>query len=335
MLSNGVLKKLDVTISVLFRFLKFFSFGKDSDKCLVIRPGGMGDLVLFDLAIRNADLDVDSFIFAIQKRAEPWAKFRDLNYVLLDANFFKFMFFSKHRFVICSEQFFASAADFSRFFLRKDSSLIGFDSNKRANIFTRQIDYDENLHESKNFQKLLNELPRLSIKSSVPKMNVSIIRNSDYCVLAIGGTDSESRNLDVERWLFLVKALNKENLPIYLTHSPQDWRIAEQLSRAMTISRIANSFQESIEFIQGSAYLISVDSGMVHVASFFNVPARVLFTSANVVKWRPIASSSWVLSHDFECQPCGKFGQVPKCLYSFRCTKNLDLAKVHSDFLNN
>lgn len=335
MLSNVSLKKLDIPISFLFRLLRNFSFGKVNEKCLVIRPGGMGDLILFDLAIQKANFDVMSFIFVIQRRAEPWAKFRDLNYVLLDQKFFKFLFFSKHRFVICSEQYFASAGDFSKLLVRKDGLLIGFDSNKRSQIFSRTIGYEENVHESVNFLKLLNVLPQMSFINSAPNTNVNGVRNLDYCVLSIGGTDSESRNLDVERWSFLARALNKENLPIYLTHSPRDWRIAEQISSAITINRAADTFQESVSFIKNSAFLISVDSGMIHVASFFNVPARVLFTSANIVKWSPIASSSIVLSHEYDCQPCSKFGQVPKCSYGYRCTQNLDAARVHGDFSNN
>lgn len=335
MLSDISLKKLDIPISFLFRLLRHFSCGKTNDKYLVIRPGGMGDLILFDLAIQKANMDVKSFVFVIQKRAEPWAKFRDLNYLLLDENFFKFLFFSKHRYVICSEQFFASAADFSKLFVRKDGLLIGFDSNKRSKIFSATIGYEENLHESANFLKLLKVLPQMSFIKSVPNENVSDVRNLDYCVLSIGGTDSESRNLDVERWSILVRTLNKENLPIYLTHSPQDWRIAEQVSNAIAIDRVADTFQESVSFIKNSAFLISVDSGMIHVASFYNVPARVLFTSANIVKWSPIASSSIILSHEYDCQPCSKFGQVPKCSYDYRCTQNLGAARVHGDFSNN
>lgn len=327
---DGFLKKLDFPISVLFRFLKYFSFGKTDDKCLVVRPGGMGDLILFDLAIRMADFDVNSFIFIIQKRAEPWAKFRNLNYVLLDQNFLKFLFFSKYKYVICSEQYFASAADFSQKFVKKDGSLMGFDSNRRSKIFSKSVKYSENLHESSNFLSLLSLLPSMGFRNLAPDKNSADVKTSRYCVLSIGGGKSQSRNLDVESWSYLVKALNKENLPVYLTHAPQDFSIASLVSHVVEFDKISTSFEESVSFIQGSEFLISIDSGMVHVASFFDVPARVLFTSANIEKWRPLASSSLILSHDYECQPCSKFGQVPPCSFNFRCSKNLTAMRVHN-----
>ncbi len=59
---------------------------------------------------------------------------------------------------------------------------------------------------------------------------------------------------------------------------------------------------------------------MVHVASYFNVPSTVIFTSGQDYKWAPLTPGSLVLKRkDLSCQPCNRFGQVPPCPNGLIC----------------
>ena len=60
--------------------------GRNADSSpLIVRPGGLGDLVCLQMAIENLGLDIRRFRFIIERRSEPWAALHDLNYLSYDS----------------------------------------------------------------------------------------------------------------------------------------------------------------------------------------------------------------------------------------------------------
>src|SRR5262245_50331981 len=62
----------------------FFVFRRTDPRILLLRPGGMGDLILLDIAAEELGLSPDRFLWLIEKRAEAWAKLRKLPYLCID-----------------------------------------------------------------------------------------------------------------------------------------------------------------------------------------------------------------------------------------------------------
>lgn len=325
------LKRLDTALTRILDFLIVPKIRTDrlEDEILVIRPGGMGDLVLLQIALEKHIVDFNKITFVIEKRSEPWAKQQNLNYLCYDRDFLKIIRLKKFRKVFCSEQFFGLAGHLARFLVSKNGKLWGFETCKSSRHFSDVASYAEDAHEVSNFVSLLSK--GLSLAANVVKERQESPRmTGPYQVIILGGLESTSRALNLEGWLTLIRSHGHSKQMFKMVASPKDLAFAKSLASELKVHEISNSFQHAIELICGAESVIGVDSGLVHVSSYFDVPATVLFTSGNQTKWTPLAKGSVILSNLFDCQPCAKFGQVPFCNFNFRCKKNLNELKILS-----
>lgn len=323
------MKNLDSFISKMLLYIPFPSIASDrsTKDILLVRPGGLGDLVLLTHSLRAFTNDLSHFTFLIETRSEEWAKFLRLNYVCYDRSPLKILLTKKFHTVVCTEQFFGLAGHFSRFLKAKHGQLIGFDTTKSSAAFTRTVKFVEDLHESSNFTNLLGTVLKqdTNIKFNLPT-NIDV--GPQYEVIVLGGFESESRCLNLEDWLYLIKKYSEKESLFKIVAAPNDVPFARALALKINCEEISVTFQEAVDFVTHAKSILTIDSGFVHVSSYFGVPAKVLFTSGNPNKWAPLSVGSTILSNDFGCQPCAKFGQVPQCAFSFRCKSNLSTLKL-------
>ena len=52
------------------------------------------------------------------------------------------------------------------------------------------------------------------------------------------------------------------------------------------------TFAETVDCIRAAARLVSVDSGLIHVADFCGIPTDAVFPAGNPAKWRPLHPQS-------------------------------------------
>jgi hypothetical protein len=55
-----------------------------AEKALVVRPGGMGDLIGADIALEELGRDARDFLWLIEERSRPWAEYRGLPFLCYD-----------------------------------------------------------------------------------------------------------------------------------------------------------------------------------------------------------------------------------------------------------
>jgi ADP-heptose:LPS heptosyltransferase len=80
------------------------------------------------------------------------------------------------------------------------------------------------------------------------------------------------------------------------------------------------NFSQLCDRIASSEEVLTIDSGFLHIASYYGVPTTGIFTSGRERKWASLArDSSIVRRNDLACQPCTWFGQVPVCAHNFAC----------------
>jgi ADP-heptose:LPS heptosyltransferase len=111
--------------------------------------------------------------------------------------------------------------------------------------------------------------------------------------------------------------------------APEDADFAGELTRRFDglAARFTGAFDELCGQIARSEEILTMDGGAVHIASFFGVSTLALFTSGRDRKWHPLGEGSRILRrHDLACQPCVRFGQVPRCPYGYECLKLEDVA---------
>lgn len=336
---NG-LKSLDTVLGVVapavtwggaapVRWLRSLHRRGDRDKTpLLVRPGGMGDLICLHLALLSLGVDPRSVRFVIEERSQPWADLHDLDYLLYAAppKSALVAHLGRYETVINTEQRFGLALAFAEACRAVGGRLYAFSSCRGASLLPSAglTAYEPRTsHEVTEFARLLSDalgLPKVaeSVRSP-PRQQPD--DGSLLCCLA--GSAVSSRAFAPEQWVRFIDAW-AGSARVDLTFAPGDRHLAEQIQRrrAHPTKLVEGDFRCIVDAVARAHQLLTVDGGMVHVASFYGVPATVIFTSGQRAKWAPLAAGSRVATReDLPCQPCTLFGQVPPCPNAFACKK--------------
>jgi ADP-heptose:LPS heptosyltransferase len=137
----------------------------------------------------------------------------------------------------------------------------------------------------------------------------------------IAGQQSPSRHLEWESWLSILQAWH-QGRSFAIASSSEDTLLADKIVGHFggMAQKFTGSFDALCHRISQSCEVLTMDGGMVHVASYFGVPTTALFTSGREKKWLPLAEGSHLIRRqDLPCQPCTLFGQVPPCSHRYAC----------------
>jgi heptosyltransferase-2 len=291
---------------------------------LVIRPGGMGDLICSDIALQELGLDAHDFLWLIEKRSRPWAEYRDLPFLCYDQHLPSALgkIWRRHSLVINTEQLFGLAQGCALLAKAVGGRIACFDTIRGARHAQMVVPYDwKDTHETQAFTGLF----AVALERPVP---------AEHCrprprlhpvalppLVVVAGCQSRSRALGLERWARLVESW-RGGRHILIAAAPADAEFADQLAGRFgeNAARFTGNFSELCQAMARSEEILTMDGGPVHMASFLGVPTAAVFTSGRSRKWAPLAQGSRILRrHDLPCQPCTKFGQVPPCPFQYRC----------------
>jgi ADP-heptose:LPS heptosyltransferase len=299
-----------------------------SDRVALIRPGGLGDLVLLTMAIEDMSLPMGFFRFFIETRSVAWAKQLKLDYVVIDRGLIRALWVHRGRYktVINTEQFFGTSQAFARAIRAPKGKTFGFATLRAAKFLDAAISYDpRTTHEVDEFTKLL--------KKSLPSHTRPLFSHhrerfkpaADYIAIAVSGLGFPSRYFTVERWLDIIKD-QPMNRCVKILAAPSERAFAQALGTtlrhrlAIKVDIVQGAFHEVLRALQQAELLIGIEGGMTQMASYYGVPTVSIFTSSQDKKWAPLSVGSSVLRRrDLHCQPCAKFAQVPICKYQYAC----------------
>jgi heptosyltransferase-2 len=300
---------------------------------LVLRPGGMGDLICAEIALGDLGLKAEDFLWLIEKRSRPWAEYRGLAFRCYDQQPLRVVgeIWRRHSLVINTEQLFGLAQACGLWAKASGGRLACFETNRGANRAQIIVPYDwKDAHETREFARLFAAALDLPAPTggSLPRSRVQPANGPPLVVVA--GRESPSRAIGLERWTRLVKFWHRDR-PFLIAASPADGIFADELARRFDglATRFEGDFPQLCQAMAQSPEILTLDGGPVHIASFFGVPTVAVFTSGRAEKWAPLARGSRVIRrHDLSCQPCTKFGQVPPCPIQYEC---LELRKLDID----
>jgi len=301
-----------------------------SEKVLILRPGGLGDLICADMALVELGLDSRHFTWLIETRSRPWAEYRDLPHLCYDAEPMKTLRQVRNRYalVINTEQYFGLAEAYALLARAKKGRLVSFATNRGSRWSDETVSYDwRDEHETIAFTRLFAQaLERPWIEKS-RKLRPRLHPADAPPLVLIAGRQSPSRYLSLESWTALLEAWHQGRL-FLVGASPEDAGFADEIVRHFPglARRFDGSFSELCEQIAHSEEIFTMDGGALHIASYFGVSTLALFTSGRDRKWLPLGRGSRLIRrNDLACQPCTRFGQVPPCPNSYAC---LQLAKL-------
>ena len=310
-------------------------------RILVIRPGGMGDMIVLLPVIRllkekypQATMDI-----VCEKRNVDVLKLAGMaeNALIYDANPLGFLCRLRSRrydVAVDTEQFHHFSAVFA--LLSKAPVRIGFKINPCRNpLYTHLVNYAPDGSEGNQFLRLIEPLGIINtcydIDDALPSLKLEMAQAArdelnqatDTAGFAVvhAGSSSKHKLWSADNYVKLAELLkNKRNLGIVLIGGTGDRKVSAAIVKdaaktgCKAIS-VAGRFdlETTAAVIKQSRVFIGTDSGLAHLAVALGVPTVVLFGPSDYQKWGIEDHSHAIVHSDLPCAPCFIFGYHKPC----------------------
>lgn len=294
-------------------------------RTLVVRPGGMGDLIAAQIAVEDLGRDPRSdVLWLIEERSAAWARYAGLEHHCYDAGMAAMLraIAGRHAVVVNTEQRFGLSQAAARAARARGGRAFAPATN-RASRAGRRVPYDPfDEHETVAFRRLLAAAWELPLDPR-PAIRPRSVASSGELIVAISGRVSPSRRLPAATWAEIARvwAAGRE---VIVTGAPPDHPFADEVAALLgpDARRDDVGFGALCDRIAAAEGILTVDGGPVHIASYLGTPVRAIFTSGRERKWAPLsAGSDIVRTAGLDCQPCTLYGQTPPCRNGLACQR--------------
>ncbi|HMJ36417.1 MAG TPA: glycosyltransferase family 9 protein [Baekduia sp.] len=304
------------------------------DRLLVLRPGGMGDLVAAQIAVEELGRDPRSDVrWVVEQRSAAWARHQRLDHLAYDADPVGVLrgLAGRHPVVVNTEQLFGLSQALAVAARRRGGRALAFATNRAAR-FALAVPYDVyDEHETVAFRRILGVAWGVPVSSGArPQPRPRSTPSDGTLLIAISGRQSVTRTLSVERWAAVAAAWAGERA-VTVVAAPVDRDFADALAHRLgdRAGREDHGFDALCYRIAAAEGLLTMDGGPVHIASYYGTPTRTIFTSGREAKWAPLAQGSEIVrTSGLWCQPCTLFGQTPPTRNDLACHRLDPLADV-------
>lgn len=293
------------------------------ERLVVLRPGGLGDFVILTHAAARVGLRREDVVWIGERRNAIWPALLGLDCRCYDVPAFNLKVIRgglRAKRMICTEQTFGLAAVWGRLACARDAQYLGFDSNRRADLYERQISYTDE-YELEPFTRLLTEASGGTATGALEPetlcryyglelgelreqggrtANEHGVEVAPFAVVALAGLQLDGKRLSAGQWRAVVRRVVGAHGSVLLMGAPADRDAAAEIASGLPARAVRNlvgqlSFPEVVRIIAAAAKVYSVDSGLVHVADFVGVPSEVMFPTGSSVKWGPRTAGSRVI----------------------------------------
>jgi len=220
----------------------------------------------------------------------------------------------------------------------------------RHYVYDQKIEHRIDVHEIDNHRRLVshfykghNNDPLLAITES-SKMNDCVKSYGKYCIIHpwSGGIRSELKQWSNSRWIELIYKISGKFDTILLSGAASDlinsaelFALADESFLSAKLINLAGQFniEEAAFLAKRASCIVSVDTGISHIAAAFNSPLICLQGPASSLRWRPYNDTAIVINPQF-----GRYGYL---LYGYEyntieenCMDNITVEQVYKEFLN-
>lgn len=309
-------------------------------RILVIRPGGMGDMIVLLPVIRllqkhfaNARIDM-----ACEKRNLDVLRLSGISCraFAYDANPFAFLNALRkgaYDIAMDTEQFHNFSVLFA--FLSGAPARIGFKINPRRNpLYTHLVNYSPDGPESRQFMRLVEPLgignesydrasvlePESAGLSQALKNEIDRLSgNKPLAVIHIGASTAYKR-WPSDRFVELARGMREQSgFAIALIGDGNDADAGRQIVRAAGADAGIASYAgrlklgETAALMERSSLFVGGDSGMAHLAVALGLRTVVLFGPSDHRKWGTEDERHATVRTALPCSPCFIFGYHKPC----------------------
>jgi heptosyltransferase I len=171
------------------------------------------------------------------------------------------------------------------------------------------VDHLADSHELDNYRRLVSELdlacghrPRIDIEQILSSPDQTMV--SPYLVFHLwpGGTGCKLKQWPVERWVRLAEHFVDSGYRILLTGAQSQNSANDEVIKAISAARrqfVHNhaglSLSATAALLLSARLVVSVDTGVMHMAAALQVPLVALMGPACRRRWGPISASASVL----------------------------------------
>ena len=312
-------------------------------RILVIRPGGIGDAVLFIPMLREL------------RRAWPGCRIDLLlerrNAGVLDGTGLADRLLrydagpgalaavvrGRYDLVIDTEQYHCLSSIVAM--MTRAPRRIGFATGSRRRLYTETVPYDRQRYEVLSFLDLARQatgreprwdpdepfypLPLAALR--VAERELSGIRRVGRPLVAIHpGASIPERRWPPERYAAVARGLAERGAAIVVLGGPQDVRAARMIAGALEryphlVLAGRTSLAEAAAVVSEVAVYVSADTGLLHLAYAVGTPTVHLFGPGVLAKWGPPGSRFRSVRHEVPCSPCTTYGYTPPCAQGLVC----------------
>ncbi|NGX54965.1 MAG: ADP-heptose--LPS heptosyltransferase 2 [Chlamydiae bacterium] len=218
-------------------------------------------------------------------------------------------------------------------FFSRAAYTIGFKTARQGRhfLYDRSVEHKSDVHALENCRNLLKPLdihshhqPKISVEVSEPKKRV-------VCHLFPGGSRAALKMWPEKKWSELVVFLASEGYEVVLTGGKGD---RERLPPLPGVQNVAGelSLREVAELLKSSSCVISVDTGIMHLAAVIGAPLIALHGPTSPDRWGGIGEKVVAITPKLNCRPCIYLGFESKCSVN-RCMQAISVEQVKEAFL--
>lgn len=327
-------------------------------RILVIRPGGIGDAVLFLpmlQALHAAWPGVAIDLLAERRNANVVAPTGLVADLFLYDRFPGDLWRVVRRgydLVIDTEQYHCLSAVMAR--LCRAPRRIGFGTNVRRRMLTTALPYSQETYEARSFLALAEsatgqpapfdpeavfyplaesdrQFARTALEPIAELMRVAIHP----------GASIPQRRWPPERYAQLARMLAERGVGVVVLGGATDREAAQQITRQLvgfphvSLAGSSSLAQAAAAVAECDVY-VSADTGVLHLAYAVGTPSVHLFGPGVLAKWGPPGSRFRSLGVAVPCSPCTTYGYTPPCCQGLVCMLKItaeDVLKAVSEQL--
>jgi lipopolysaccharide heptosyltransferase II len=320
-------------------------------RVLVIRPGGIGDAVLFIPMLRElrrawpaARID----LLAERRNAAVVGKTGLVDEVLrydVPRELGRALR-GRYDLVVDTEQYHCLSAVVA--LLTRAPRRVGFGTNWRRYLFTQTRDYRQDLYEAHSFLGLADaatggssswdpDRPFYPLDSDAERFAERALQPlAGRRLVAIHpGASIPQRRWPPERYAAVARHLADDGIGIVLLGGPGDQPAARAIVQGLGERPHVDlagrcSLAEAAAVVARVDVYLSADTGVLHLAYGVGTPTVHLFGPGVLSKWGPPGRRFVTVRHELPCSPCTRYGYTPPCCQGLRCMLGLTPEQVQA-----
>lgn len=174
---------------------------------------------------------------------------------------------------------------------------VGFNSIKqyRHYVYNGVVSHLNTCHEIDNLRRLVSDFDIDS--KSVPTLGKHTPdKTNSYVVVHMfpSGFKAYYKEWSDQKWITLINGLTEKNIMVYLTGAPKDIGVSERIyNKCINTDNIIllagkTNIKDVGNILQKAALVVSVNTGIMHMAAAYNLPVIALHGPTSSLRWGPI-----------------------------------------------